>query len=131
MPEGDVSDKTTLSVVVPCFNEADNMLPLHERLSKACQGAVGEDYEIVYVNDGSRDATWARIHAIMQQDAHVVAVNPDAACGEHLSFRRECEADPRTHHEGQAEGRGLRPDKDPLSPFFQPSCGRSDRWNRG
>src|SRR5262249_23375255 len=33
------------------------------------------DYEIVYVNDGSRDATWAHIHAIMQEDAHVAAVN--------------------------------------------------------
>jgi len=74
-PEDDVSDKLGLSVVVPCFNEADNMLPLHDRLSKACQGAVGGDYEIVYVNDGSRDATWARIHGIMQEDSHVVAVN--------------------------------------------------------
>ena len=70
-----MSDRAALSVVVPCFNEADNMRPLHERLSRACQGAVGDDYEIVYVNDGSRDATWARIHAIMQEDAHIVAVN--------------------------------------------------------
>ena len=43
-----------LSIVVPCFNE-EACLGLHERLGASARKAVGEDYEIVLVNDGSRD----------------------------------------------------------------------------
>ena len=75
MPPDNVRDKIALSVVVPCFNEADNIFPLHDRVTNACRCAVGDDYEILYVNDGSRDATWAHIHGVMREDAHVVAVN--------------------------------------------------------
>lgn len=43
-----------LSLVVPCYNEGENVLPFHE----AAVNALGEmDLEIVYIDDGSRDAT--------------------------------------------------------------------------
>ena len=45
-----------LSIVVPCFNEEACLPALHERLAAAARDAVGEDYEIVLVNDGSRDS---------------------------------------------------------------------------
>ena len=51
---------TALSIVVPCFNEEACLDALHERLTAAARAAVGEDYEIVLVNDGSRDGSWAR-----------------------------------------------------------------------
>jgi dolichol-phosphate mannosyltransferase len=60
---------------VPCFNEALVMTTLHERLGAACRAVSGDDYEIVLVNDGSRDNTWASIHSLMQTDPHVVGVN--------------------------------------------------------
>src|SRR5258708_313625 len=68
-------DRTGLSVIVPCFNEVDSIGTLHARVSLACREAVGDDYEIVYVNDGSKDATWARIYGIMQNDSRVIGVN--------------------------------------------------------
>jgi len=68
-------DRIAVSVVVPCFNEVDSIGALHNRVWAACRDAVGDDYEIVYVNDGSKDATWARIYAIMQADAHVIGIN--------------------------------------------------------
>jgi dolichol-phosphate mannosyltransferase len=46
----------TLSVVVPCFNEMQVLRLTHERLSRALQ-ALGLAYEIIYVDDGSRDRT--------------------------------------------------------------------------
>ena len=46
---------TALSIVVPCFNEQACLPALHERLTAAALTAVGDDYEIVLVNDGSRD----------------------------------------------------------------------------
>ena len=45
-----------LSVVVPLFNEQDSVRILHERISGALESA-GIDYEILFVDDGSRDAT--------------------------------------------------------------------------
>ncbi|MBI3785946.1 MAG: glycosyltransferase, partial [Deltaproteobacteria bacterium] len=44
-----------LSVVVPVFNEAENLGPLHAELTTAL-GRSGRSYEVVYVDDGSTDA---------------------------------------------------------------------------
>ena len=45
-----------LSLIVPCYNEAENVAAFQEAVIGAFDGC-GYDYEIVYVNDGSRDAT--------------------------------------------------------------------------
>lgn len=45
-----------LSLVVPCYNEAENVAAFQEAVISAFDGC-GFDYEIVFVNDGSRDAT--------------------------------------------------------------------------
>ena len=50
---------TALSIVVPCFNEEACLPELHQRLSAAARQASGDDYELVLVNDGSRDADLA------------------------------------------------------------------------
>ncbi|MES1149471.1 MAG: glycosyltransferase family 2 protein, partial [Bradyrhizobium guangdongense] len=62
MPSSDkaVSDKTlAVSIVVPVRNEAENILPLIEEIRAALESRW--DYEIVYVNDGSTDATAERL----------------------------------------------------------------------
>ena len=51
--------RPALSIVVPCFNEEACLPELHQRLGAAARAAAGEDYELVLVNDGSRDASWA------------------------------------------------------------------------
>lgn len=45
-----------LSLIVPCYNEAENVADFHSAVIAAFDGC-GYDYEIVFVNDGSRDAT--------------------------------------------------------------------------
>ena len=45
-----------LSLVVPCYNEADNVSLFQEAVIQAFDGC-GYDYEIVFVDDGSKDAT--------------------------------------------------------------------------
>lgn len=45
-----------LSLVVPCYNEAENVAAFQEAVISAFEGC-GYDYEIIFVNDGSRDAT--------------------------------------------------------------------------
>jgi glycosyltransferase involved in cell wall biosynthesis len=62
-----------LSVIVPCFNEEAGIAECHERLS-AVLADIGAPYEIVYVNDGSRDGTYAALAALHTQDARAVVV---------------------------------------------------------
>lgn len=45
-----------LSLVVPCYNEAENVAPFQEAVIQAFQGC-GYDFELIFINDGSRDAT--------------------------------------------------------------------------
>jgi len=75
-----------LSVVVPCFNEEACLSALHERLGVAARKAVGSDYEIVLVNDGSRDGSWPIMQRLATQDSHVVAVNLSRNHGHQLAL---------------------------------------------
>ena len=75
-----------LSIVVPCFNEEACLSALHERLSAAARKAVGEDYEIVLVNDGSRDGSWAIMSQLAVQDPNLVAVNLSRNHGHQLAL---------------------------------------------
>ena len=63
-----------LSIVAPCHNEADGLREFHRRAAAAAAQAVGDAHEIVLVDDGSTDATWAVIAALAQADPHVAGV---------------------------------------------------------
>jgi glycosyltransferase involved in cell wall biosynthesis len=61
-----------LSVIIPVYSEEDNILPLYERLKPVIAG-MGE-YEIVFVDDGSTDATFELIRQLHQEDQSVRCV---------------------------------------------------------
>src|SRR5439155_14062624 len=63
-----------ISVVVPLFNEQENVEELYRRLTQAL-GALALTYELVFVNDGSRDATPELLDELQARDAHVVVVH--------------------------------------------------------
>ena len=79
-------DTTTLSAVVPCYNEQDNLRELQRRITAACKQAVGESYEIVLINDGSADATASIAAAMANEDPHVVAVNLSRNYGHQIAL---------------------------------------------
>ena len=63
-----------LSVVLPSYNE-EKMIPLAaKRLGEVLDGA-GIDYELLFVDDGSRDGTWEAIRRCSAGDRHVVGVH--------------------------------------------------------
>ena len=77
---------TGLSIVVPCFDEEACLPVLHERLTAAACAAVGDDYEIVLVNDGSRDRTWSIMNDLAAADTRLVAINLSRNHGHQLAL---------------------------------------------
>lgn len=63
-----------LSVVVPCYNEQEVMLKCHAALTQALSDAIA-DFEIVYVNDGSKDATLEILRGLHDWDGRVKVVD--------------------------------------------------------
>jgi glycosyltransferase involved in cell wall biosynthesis len=59
-----------ISVIVPAYNEEDGIALLYERLSKAAAG-WNEDYEVIVVDDGSRDSTLALLRDLAQTDSRL------------------------------------------------------------
>ncbi len=64
-----------LSVAIPCYNEEAGLAELHRRVTAACREAVGDSYEVILVNDGSRDGTWAAIAALSAKDEHILGID--------------------------------------------------------
>ena len=75
-----------LSIVVPCYNEEACLEMLHARISAAAQAAVGQDYEIVLINDGSRDASWKVMQRLSEGDPRLVAINLSRNHGHQLAL---------------------------------------------
>ena len=61
------------SVVIPLFNEQDNVLPLYSRVIQAMR-EVSDSYEIVFVDDGSRDQTLKVLSEICEEDPRVIVI---------------------------------------------------------
>lgn len=64
-----------LSLVIPCYNEESNVRPMYEACCAVLRDAV-PSFELIFVNDGSADSTWARLTEIYEADeAHVRLVD--------------------------------------------------------
>jgi polyisoprenyl-phosphate glycosyltransferase len=63
----------TISVVIPCFNEEGTLRETHRRVGQTLAQA-SRGYEIVYVDDGSRDTTPELLRALHAEDPHVRVV---------------------------------------------------------
>ncbi len=61
------------SVVIPIFNEEEIVEALHAAVSHVL-GALGQPWEVIYVNDGSTDSSLPKLLAIQARDAHVVVL---------------------------------------------------------
>jgi glycosyltransferase involved in cell wall biosynthesis len=63
----------SISVVIPIYNERDNIDLCHEQLTKVLVG-FGREYELIFVDDGSRDGSSAKLAALAADDRHVKVV---------------------------------------------------------
>src|SRR5580658_10149947 len=75
-----------LSIVIPVRNEAGNIAPLIAEIGAALDGK-GVNYEIVYVNDGSDDATAAELARLRTANPRLRVVTHAKSCGQSAAIR--------------------------------------------
>jgi undecaprenyl-phosphate 4-deoxy-4-formamido-L-arabinose transferase len=94
MAQADVSPLRAprLSIVVTLYNEASTLEELYVRATAAL---AGQDYELILVDDGSRDSTWQIVERLAAADARVRAVRFKRNFGQHPAM-----------HAGLARARG-------------------------
>ena len=83
-----------VSLVVPLYNEEDTVGEVYRR-SAAALAALGRPYEMVFVDDGSADGTWAALESFHRDDPNVHAVRFKRNFGQHPAM-----------HAGIARARG-------------------------
>jgi undecaprenyl-phosphate 4-deoxy-4-formamido-L-arabinose transferase len=91
-PQDHVNDSTgdprppgsavAISAVVPVFRSAAGLAELHRRLSAALVD-VAQTYEIILVEDGGRDDSWAVIERLAEADRHVRGIRMSRNYGQH------------------------------------------------
>lgn len=63
-----------LSVILPSYNEEKMIVKATARMAEILQPEK-IDYELLFIDDGSRDSTWAQINEAAEKDSHVVGVH--------------------------------------------------------
>jgi dolichol-phosphate mannosyltransferase len=84
LPSSDTA-APAVSIVVPVRNEAENVSPLVAEITAALDGRWA--YEIIYVNDGSTDATAERLAEIMKQRGNLRQIRHAASSGQSAAVR--------------------------------------------
>ena len=74
-----------ISVVVPLFNEEENVTELYRRV-KSVMESIGKEYEAIYVDDGSTDATFSLLEEIRAGDKNVVVISFRRNFGQTAAF---------------------------------------------
>src|SRR3954467_3795533 len=70
-----------LSICVPVYDEEENLPLLHEAVAAVCDPAK-IDFELILVDDGSKDGSWSQIEKLVAKDSRVRGLKFAANCGE-------------------------------------------------
>lgn len=78
-----------ISVVIPLLNEAGNILPLVDELARALEAytPVGHAYEVVFIDDGSTDATAQEVAAARQKNPNIRLISHEKSMGMSAAIR--------------------------------------------
>jgi glycosyltransferase involved in cell wall biosynthesis len=75
-----------LSVVIPIFNEEETLLELRRRLKISLDELTGGSYEVIFVDDGSKDRSWEIIEGFNREDAKFKALKFSRNFGHHIAI---------------------------------------------
>lgn len=77
-------EQVTFSIVIPAYNEESVMEECYRRLTKTME-SMGEPYELIFVNDGSKDQTLERLEILCERDPRVKLVSLSRNHGHQLA----------------------------------------------
>src|SRR5689334_10481611 len=75
-----------LSIVIPCYFESGIVKTAYDRVKKEVLSGT-DDYELIFVDDGSTDSTYAEIAEVANQDPKVMAIKLSSNVGSHMAIR--------------------------------------------
>lgn len=75
-----------LSVIVPAFNEQENLLVLYQRLSKCAQDLPDIDFEFIFIDDCSTDQTPVILNSLFEKDKRIKVIRFSRNCGSHAAL---------------------------------------------
>lgn len=80
-----MTDTLALTIVAPCYNEEAGLAAFVARMTAAADAVAGSDYELILVDDGSRDRTWSVIRGLASDHPRIVGVRLSRNHGHQLA----------------------------------------------
>lgn len=74
-----------LSIVIPVYYNENNLQPLYDDIKKKVIDEIDYDYEIVFVNDGSKDKSYDVMKKLSEEDAHIKIISLSRNFGSHAA----------------------------------------------
>lgn len=75
-----------LSIVIPVYYNQDNLVPLYEDIKKKFIEVIDYDYEIVFVNDGSKDDSYFVMEELAKSDSNIKIISLSRNFGSHAAI---------------------------------------------
>ncbi len=75
-----------LSIIIPVYYNEDNLRPLYEDMQQKLFGKGDFDYELVFVDDGSKDKSWQVLKELAEQDEHIRLYHLSRNFGSHAAI---------------------------------------------
>lgn len=75
-----------LSIVIPVYYNEENLLPLYEDIREKIIDKIDYEYEIVMVNDGSKDQSWNIMQDLAKKDSHIHIISLSRNFGSHAAI---------------------------------------------
>ena len=77
---------TELSLIVPCYNEAQNVDAFYDRCLQVFEPA---EFEVIFVNDGSKDDTYKKLQHLHEEYSNVLVVNISRNFGKEAAIMQD------------------------------------------
>jgi len=78
------NSRALISVIVPAYNEQESVIECHARLTTVL-AQLGDEYELIFVNDGSEDSTLSVIESLRTHDDHVAVIDLSRNFGKEIA----------------------------------------------
>ncbi len=76
-----MNESPSISVVIPCYNEQDNLRPLVDAVRQALE-PTNLSFEIIFTDDGSQDGSWGVLKELGASDKRIRALRLERNCGQ-------------------------------------------------